>query len=278
MAGDWLKIEHETPDKPEVLRIAALLGITLGDAFLGCFKAWRWCDAQSYERNAPGVTPALLDSVIGRDGFALAMQTVGWLTVTPEGILFPNAERHMTQTAKTRALNARRVRRHRSKGVTASVTDVTPEALHLALPREDKREDKREEEIPPSPLPGGETKSKPKRCRNDAPMPDIPPALDTPEFRTAWADWLTFRAERKPKVTPCAAKEQFRRMAEWGPARAVAAIRNSIANSYQGIFENGAPHKTGNGTPSKADAGRAFFAAERAKVEAQQSGGEEVDL
>ena len=33
MAGDWMKVEKATPDKPEVAILARKLGVSLGDAF-----------------------------------------------------------------------------------------------------------------------------------------------------------------------------------------------------------------------------------------------------
>ena len=72
----------------------------------------------------------------------------------------------------------------------------------------------------------------------------IPESLDTAEFRIAWQEWLGFRSERKPKVTPRSAKMALKKLEQFGPARAVAAIETSIANGYQGLFE---PGGNGNG-------------------------------
>lgn len=68
----------------------------------------------------------------------------------------------------------------------------------------------------------------------------FPPALDTKEFRAAWAEWLAFRREAKHKpVSEKAAAKKLDELAAIGSQRAVAAINNSIANDYQGIFEPG---------------------------------------
>jgi len=69
--------------------------------------------------------------------------------------------------------------------------------------------------------------------------------LRTPAFVAAWADWVQHRHERKPAIKLTAARQQLAKCVELGEERAVAAIRHSIAGSYQGIFEpkNGhAPH------------------------------------
>lgn len=75
---------------------------------------------------------------------------------------------------------------------------------------------------------------------------EIPQELDTPEFREAWSDWVKHRAEKRQKVTPTAGRNALVKLARWGPARAVAAIKHSLANNWQGIFE-----EDGNGSAQK---------------------------
>ena len=70
------------------------------------------------------------------------------------------------------------------------------------------------------------------------PSPDIPIGLDTPEFRQAWDEWRQHRAELKKKLTPTGMNRQLSRLAKMGVDRAIAAIEHSIANEWQGIFED----------------------------------------
>ena len=66
----------------------------------------------------------------------------------------------------------------------------------------------------------------------EAPLP-----FDSPEFATAWADWLAYRRERRlPTYKPTSIKGQFAALAEWGEAGAIASIRESIRNQWQGLF------------------------------------------
>ena len=54
MAGDWIKVECVTPDKPEVFQIAEDLGIDPEHAF-GCLVIiWIWADLQTVDGNAKG--------------------------------------------------------------------------------------------------------------------------------------------------------------------------------------------------------------------------------
>ena len=85
-----------------------------------------------------------------------------------------------------------------------------------------------------TPLPpasgGGVSKAK-------APLVEIPQALDTKAFREAWDSWQADRRDRKKPVTPRAQVLQLAKLAQWGEARAIAAIEASIAAGWQGIFE-----------------------------------------
>lgn len=65
----------------------------------------------------------------------------------------------------------------------------------------------------------------------------LPACLDTPEFRDAWATWEQHRKEKRQPLTPSSRKVQLKNLAALGLSRAIAALENSTANGYQGIFE-----------------------------------------
>lgn len=123
MAGDWLKFEKATPDKPEVFAIASQLNLD-ADAVVGkLLRVWSWFDTHTADGNGLGVTSPLLDRVAGVSGFVTAMESVGWIEVTNSGIRLPNFDRHTGETAKTRALGAKRSAARRSRhaaGVTSA--------------------------------------------------------------------------------------------------------------------------------------------------------------
>lgn len=138
MAGSWIKFDTSTSDKPEVWAIAMKLDID-PDAVVGkLLRIWTWFDDHSEKGNAPIVTRALLDRRVGVTGFVTAMIEAGWMQEEGEVLVLPNFDRHNGQTAKNRALTAKRVSEHKksnaggnAKGNAASVTG--------ALPREEKR-------------------------------------------------------------------------------------------------------------------------------------------
>lgn len=153
MAGDWIKMECATPDKQEVMAIAARLGWDDPDFVVGkLFRLWRWFDQQTVEGNATGVTKALLDRMIGVTGFCDAVESVGWLEVHEGGVSLPNFRRHCGKTAKDRAMTAKRVADFKGKKAEEAGPNGTSNASSVtsSLPREEKRRSN-----PHTPVPGG---------------------------------------------------------------------------------------------------------------------------
>lgn len=155
MAGEWLKMEACTPEKSEVLAITARMGWEDADLTVGkLFRIWRWFDQHTTDGNAAGVNTALLDRIIGVTGFCDSMQSVGWLCISDAGISLPNFDRHNGNTAKNRALTAKRVAKH--KGNAVGNARGNARNVSEALPREEKR---REEVTVPKGTGGDAAKS-----------------------------------------------------------------------------------------------------------------------
>ena len=101
--------------------------------------------------------------------------------------------------------------------------------------------------VPPEPPPAAGSgddapapAAKPKKARSKERPDDhpLPPSLDTPTFREAWARWHAYRREaRHPAWQPSTCKNWLGTFAEWGEARAVAALEWSIKQVYQGVVE-----------------------------------------
>lgn len=148
MAGDWIKLEHWTPDKPEVFRMADILDID-PDAVCGKLaRIWIWADQQTVdgvtqvkrECNAVSVTKKMIDRLASVARFADALIQVGWLEETADGVRFVNFDRHNGETAKKRAQNNKRVKKHR-ESVTQVKRECNAPSVTSALP------EKRREEI-----------------------------------------------------------------------------------------------------------------------------------
>jgi hypothetical protein len=74
-------------------------------------------------------------------------------------------------------------------------------------------------------------------ARKKSPPTNIPTELDTPEFNTAWNEFLQHRKEKRAPMTPTAQKNMFGKFTAWGVASAVAAIDTAISNGWTGVFE-----------------------------------------
>lgn len=136
MAGEWLKFDKATPEKPEVFAMATELGID-PDAVVGkLMRIWSWFDTHTTDGNAARVTPSLLDRIAGVTGFVSAMSNCGWIIIEKGGCVLPNFSRHCGETAKGRALGAKR-----SAGFRARNGD----SVTSALPREEKRREEKKE-------------------------------------------------------------------------------------------------------------------------------------
>uniref|UniRef100_A0A6M3L5Y7 Uncharacterized protein n=1 Tax=viral metagenome TaxID=1070528 RepID=A0A6M3L5Y7_9ZZZZ len=226
MAGDWIKVENVTPDKPEVFAIAEHLGID-PDAVLGkLIRIWVWADQQTYSGNAATVTLALLDRVAGVNGFGKSLLEAGWLRQQKRGLVFPNFDRHNGQSAKQRGLTARRVAKTRAKKANDPI--VTSALAREEKRREEKKEKKEKKEAPPKAAVS---------VAFDPLKTELPPQLDTPCFRSVWSEWARHRIEIKAKLTPTSVKQQLAEFAEWGERRAIAAIRHTIKKGWRGIRE-----------------------------------------
>ena len=144
MAGDWIKFEHVTPDKPEVVQMAGKLEIDQDCVVGKLLRLWIWSDQQSVSGDALIVTEAFLDRLVFCAGFSKALRSVGWLEGRDGRLSLPNFIRHNGETAKKRALSKDRNAAKRKRDAE-SVTKASPEK---------RREEKRREEnkdIPPMP-------------------------------------------------------------------------------------------------------------------------------
>jgi hypothetical protein len=251
MAGDWLKVEKSTPEKPEIYAIADALGIDPEIVFAKCFRLWAWADSHTTDGNQNGnalVTLMYVDRNAGVTGFAAAMVAVGWLELVPESgkdrVRFPKFDRHMGQSAKARALTSERVASHRLRKCNAD--DVTK-----TLP-EKRREEKKNTNTPLPPFEG---------------IP-LPIELDTPDFLAAWKTWEDHQKAKGKKLPKTTVKAQFDDLKKFGAKKAVASIAQSIKHNWQGLFE---PREGNNGTPPKPETALEKIQRKRREKECQEN-------
>ena len=230
MAGDWIKFETATSDKPEVWAMAQSLGID-ADAVVGkLLRVWAWFDQQTQEGNAVGngasvtssVTKALLDRRVGVSGFCDSMILSGWMADDGHSLTLPNFDRHNGKTAKTRAMTAKRVATHKAKSNAGSVTSSVSDAL----PREEKRREEKSNHYVSLSLLGikhFEFLSENTVC----------PEWLAPEF----CRWLAFRFSRDAvKVDEILQETWIKRLIERGKEKSLADIDFSISKQAKNLL------------------------------------------
>jgi hypothetical protein len=134
MAGDWIKVEKVSSHKPEVLKIARMLGVSRQHAFGLLVEFWSWLDSNCVDGVVDGVVDADVDALMSCDGLSSLLTLVGWVQfdVDPMRMRVLNFDRHNGESSKNRALKSERQAKWRAKSVDAHV-DATPST------REEKR-------------------------------------------------------------------------------------------------------------------------------------------
>jgi hypothetical protein len=109
---------------------------------------WAWTDGLTEDGIVPNATLEDVDTIAGRRGFGAAMQSVGWLAVGDKCLIHPKWERHNSQSAKRRALDAERKRLGRLPHACPQESGQAsaPKADAERTREEEKRKDKEKEE------------------------------------------------------------------------------------------------------------------------------------
>ena len=242
---EWIKLEIGTPDKPEIIAMAAMLRIDQ-DAVLGkLFRVWAWASLNTEDGAALPITEAFLDRLTSQRRFAQALRSVGWLSGSDGALTFSNFGRHNGTTAKSRAIQTRKkmLQRDRLAGTKYPQT-VTPAGGQTGGqtggqeggPEEEEEEEKNSNNtasggsVPPasaepSPEAGGREASR-----------SLPPHLDTPRFRESWTAWILHwsQSHAAGRAMPNAtADAHLRKLAASDEPAAITAIENAIARGFR---------------------------------------------
>lgn len=225
MAGDWIKIEHSLPGKPEVMEMARLLSIdemtVVGH--LVCF--WSWVDQNlSPECPAAQGTKRGLDRVSGRDGFVDAMVSVGWLTFDGHTVTIPNYDHHLSESGKKRAVEARKKQRQRKLSPKCPADNGTNEGQNRGL--EKRREEK---------------SIKPTTSIVQSREVLVPEKMQTPEVQQRAAMWFAHLDVSHPEKRPLPESPQMQAFWEvasrLGPERFCDAVLFSVSSGFANLRE-----------------------------------------
>ena len=162
MANDWIKMRVDLQTHPKVFRIMSALNAdvcphgvrTVSDKYriIGALHAV-WClfDAHSEDGVLVGYSAEILDSSLGIQGLAKAMEGVGWLVIESCGtIKMPEFDTHNGSSAKRRAKETDRKRKERlSANCPQVVQEVSACDADKMRTREEKRRDIKNTPLPP---------------------------------------------------------------------------------------------------------------------------------
>jgi hypothetical protein len=181
MAGDWIKMTIGLRTHPKVVRMASALKADKLRVIGGLFSVWAIFDEHTVDGLLEGYTPETIDDELHWRGFAKAMQTIGWLVATDDGLTMPDFDEHNGTSAKRRATDAKRKKegRESDKGYGGS---WTPSGQVSASDADKKQTRVREEKRREDTLLTESGAAKSPRPTKKAP-PDFAPS---PEMR-AWA-------------------------------------------------------------------------------------------
>lgn len=189
MAGEWIPLDINLGDKPEVQELIDLTGQGVETVVYRLFQLWGWASLNSADGTVRA-TPGRLARVCGGDEeFWRAVEAVGWIVFDQAAgtAEIPGWGRRFSQAAKARACHADRQSRYRDGRVTVD--------RHQSVTRGEERRG----QVPPPPREASQTK-KPKQA------PDAPAA----GWDALQAAWNAGAGERwRSPAPPAQARERL---------------------------------------------------------------------
>lgn len=223
MAGDWIKMTHALPEKPEVLSIAGRTGLNRFEVVGRLFILWRWFDINTVDGNAAGVTKVTLEECLfgyqANASFVSSVVDVHWLCETDEGISVVKFDEHISESAKTRAQTAKRVAKSKAnaKSNAEGNAEGNGESVTKTVPREEKRREEKKEDK------------------------DAVPAFVLPDWipSETWAAYCKVRTAKKAKNEPHALGLIVKDLEKFKAAGhdPIEILNNSIKSGWAGVFE-----------------------------------------
>lgn len=106
MAGDWIKVEYTTPEKPEISAIMRNCNCSRGEAFLSWFRLWRHFDQHCIDGVVRNLSASDADEFANLSGISSTLEAEGWLQFIGNDCHIVNWDRHNGRSAKRRSLDS----------------------------------------------------------------------------------------------------------------------------------------------------------------------------
>lgn len=210
-------------DDPAVIFIATETGLDQ-DAVVGkLHRFWAWVSEHSTDGLMTNVVQDFVDRLIRTPGFAAAMVKAGWLGTDKKGLIIPKFDRHMSESAKKRAVNAIHQRQKRQKIVREMSDDSGDESgtrspsLSISNSLSDNKKNNALDQVE-----------------------WIYPQNLTAACQAEWLKWIEYKssqAKRKRYANADTAQTALNRFAKHGPNWFLSALEKARINSWQGPVE-----------------------------------------
>ncbi len=157
MTGEWIKLRKDLFDNPKVIQMSELVGLDAWGVVGRLAALWSWVDGHSVDGRRLTVPRSWIDKRVECDGFADAMESVGWLEGSDGSLTFPEWEQHNASTGKARALEteAKRLRR------LGEQNRETPESKPKGQPRKEQQRQEEAKKARPANDPKPKKKARP---------------------------------------------------------------------------------------------------------------------
>jgi hypothetical protein len=126
VAAQFIKIRKGIVSDPDVIQMADLLDLDEFAIVGRLSDIWDWVDSNSADGIGLTASDKWLDRRVQCPGFAAAMRAVGWLAGESGSLTFPHWDRHNSNTAKARALEAEAKRLRRAGDTVPAASDGCP--------------------------------------------------------------------------------------------------------------------------------------------------------
>lgn len=235
MAGDWIKMRVNLADDPAVVRLGNSLKITRHEAVGLLHYLWGWADAHTDNGVVKGVNSEWLDTYTRKPGLAAALESVGWLEITGDGLVFPNFDRHNGSSAKKRAYGTARQRVNRERA-------------------------KEKEAVPSQPS----TPRVPSKVQSlvSVTKKEFAHLLEDPRRKAALGLWVKHRQASTAKgYTDVSARTFLKKVAGMSIEEFAASVEHSVSNNYTGLYSpsGGARGKTKRKTAEESSESRGDY-------------------
>lgn len=139
MAGDYIEMDHELAEKPEVLQIYEATGAEIALICGRLYMMWRLFDRQTTDGRLLGAGSRSMAAICGgTPEFWEAVAVAGWVTFEEKQAVLPDFEKRFRKSARRRMQDSIRKKRERerkaadkSRGCHA---DVTPPEADMSRP------------------------------------------------------------------------------------------------------------------------------------------------